>query len=152
MALVARTLRETTDHETARRIQQPQLELIREKIDQLPHAGPGLSGRDWLGALGVFALVVLSTFPVIPFLFIENARWALRTSNALAVAMLFLCGFFFARYAGLRPWTTGLFMVIIGAALVGIATPSGAEYTSIRKSWNPMRSDRRVHMPFLQVP
>jgi len=139
MALVARTLRETTDHETARRmianelpppldsiLQQPQLELIREKIDQLPHAGPGLSGRDWLGALGVFALVVLSTFPVvIPFLFIENARWALRTSNALAVAMLFLCGFFFARYAGLRPWTTGLLMVIIGAALVGIAIALG---------------------------
>ena len=141
MALVAQAVRETTDRENAHRLianelppplaaifRQSELELIREKINQLPHsaAGPRLSGRDWLGALGVFVLVVVSTFPVvIPFLFIEDARWALRTSNALAVAMLFLCGFFFGRYAGLRPWATGVVMVIIGAALVGIAIALG---------------------------
>ena len=140
MALVAQAVRETTDRENAHRLianelpplaanfRQSELELIREKINQLPHSatGPRLSGRDWLGALGVFVLVVVSTFPVvIPFLFIEDARWALRTSNALAVAMLFLCGFFFGRYAGLRPWATGLVMVIIGAALVGIAIALG---------------------------
>jgi len=38
---------------------------------------------------------------------------------------LFFCGVIFARYAGLRPWPTGLTMVVVGAALVGIAIALG---------------------------
>jgi VIT1/CCC1 family predicted Fe2+/Mn2+ transporter len=61
---------------------------------------PTLTGREWLGALGIFILVALSTFPVvIPFIVFEDARIALRTSNALAVILLFVCGFLFARHA-----------------------------------------------------
>jgi hypothetical protein len=78
-----------------RSIFQPaQLELIRERINQLPafNVRPALIGRDWLGAFGVCILVVLSTFPVvIPFIFFEDARLALRTSNAFAVISLFIC-------------------------------------------------------------
>jgi hypothetical protein len=139
--LVAQAVRETTDREKAHRIiadelpqllasvfQRPQLEMIREKISQMPAGGKGprMTGDDWLGALSVFALVVLSTFPVvIPFIVIENARLALRISNVLAVIMLFLCGFFFARYAGLHPWATGLIMVAVGLAQVSIAIALG---------------------------
>jgi hypothetical protein len=39
--------------------------------------------------------------------------------------MLFLCGFFFARYAGLHPWATGLIMVAVGLAQVSIAIALG---------------------------
>jgi VIT1/CCC1 family predicted Fe2+/Mn2+ transporter len=139
IALVARSLRQTTDRERAHRmiadelppllasISQPaQLEAIREKINQMPDAGASLTARDWKGALGVCILVVLSTFPVVvPFIFFDDARLALRVSNALAVISLFLCGFFFARYAGLHPWITGLIMVAVGAALVGISIALG---------------------------
>jgi len=87
---------------------------------------PKLMGRDYLGALGICMLVVVSTFPVvIPLIVIENARLALRTSNAIAVISLFICGFLFARYAGLRPWATGVIMVAIGIAQVSIAIALG---------------------------
>ena len=46
----------------------------------------------------------------------NDARLALRVSNAIAITLLFVCGFLFARYAGLRPWTTGLIMVAVSAA------------------------------------
>lgn len=140
-ALLLRNVREAADHESAYRIiadglppllasifQPTQLEWIREGLRRAPDSETRarLTGRDWLGALGVCFLVVLSTFPVvIPFIVFENEQLALRISNAIAVVSLFFCGFFFARHAGLRPWATGLIMVVVGAALVGIAIALG---------------------------
>ena len=71
-------------------------------------------------------LVFLSTFPpTIPFIFLQNLRRALRLSNAIAIVLLFLCGYFFGRYSGLRPWRCGLVMVIVGSAMVGICIALG---------------------------
>ena len=134
-ALAVRAVRATVNREDAHRIitdelppllaqafQPTQLELIRERIKKIPASDVRLTGRDWRGALGVCILVILSTFPVvIPFIVIADARLALRISNALAVILLFLCGFLFGRYAGLQPLATGLVMVGVGVALVGIA-------------------------------
>ena len=93
---------------------------------RLPASHPGLTGRDWQGAVGVFALVVAATFPVvIPFAVIDDVRVALRISNVLAVVSLFLCGFLFGKHAGLPPWLTGLVMVVVGVALVAIAIALG---------------------------
>jgi hypothetical protein len=101
---------------------QEQLESIRQKLLQLPPQYPRLTRHDWTGAAGICLLSFLSTFPiVIPFMLFGDARLALRISNTVAVVMLFLCGYAFARYAGLRPWTTGLAMVAVGVALVGVA-------------------------------
>src|SRR5690242_5368310 len=60
-------------------------------VDDIPPA-PRLTKEDWLGALAVFLLVFLSTFPiVIPFLvFRHDVYFALRTSNAVALVMLFV--------------------------------------------------------------
>ena len=140
-ALAAKAVRATTDRQAARRIiadelpeplssllQPAQLDSVRQGIEQIPASQlrPRLRGPDWLGAFGVFILVVLSTFPVvIPFIFIDDVRSALRISNALAVVSLFLCGFFFARYAGLHRWLTGLIMVAIGIAMVSITIALG---------------------------
>ena len=56
-----------------------------------------------------FVLVVVTTFPVVvPFLFAGNAQWALRVSNGIAIAMLFLTGFAFARLTGRQPWLAGM--------------------------------------------
>jgi VIT family len=140
-AVIAQKVREAADPEKAHRIianelppllgsvfKPAQLELIRERITQVSASNfrPTLTGRDWLGALGIFILVVLSTFPVvIPFIVVEDTRIALRTSNALAVLLLFLCGFLFARHTGLWPFTTAVIMVVVGVALVGVAIALG---------------------------
>ena len=89
-------------------------------------ARPHLTRSDWLGALGICLLSFLSTFPVvIPFLLFAEARLALRVSNAVAIAMLFLCGFMLGRYAGFRPVAMGLSVVALGGALVGVAIALG---------------------------
>ena len=140
-ALLLRKVREAADHDSASHIiadalpplfasifQPQQLDLIREGLRRVPDSEtrPRLTRRDWLGALSVCILVILSTFPVvIPFLVFENVQTALRISNAVAVVSLFFCGVIFARHAGLPPWATGLTMVVVGAALVGIAIALG---------------------------
>jgi VIT1/CCC1 family predicted Fe2+/Mn2+ transporter len=71
-------------------------------------------------------LVFLSTLPpILPFLFLTDIQLALRISNAIAIAMLFGCGYAFAQHTGLGPWRSGLVMVAIGCAMVGIAIALG---------------------------
>ncbi|HEX6975919.1 MAG TPA: VIT1/CCC1 transporter family protein [Vicinamibacterales bacterium] len=90
----------------------------------VPRAQLGLD--DWRGAFAVFLLVCLSTFPiVIPFLFIRNAALALRTSNLVAIAMLFGCGYALGRYGGFNALKTGLAMVLLGVVLVAITIVLG---------------------------
>ena len=105
----------------------PQIELIRQNLQHLSEpARPQLTRSDWLGALGIFLLSFASTFPiVIPFLLIDDARLALRVSNAIAIMMLFFCGYLFGRYSGFRPMAMGLSMVVLGGAFVGIAIALG---------------------------
>lgn len=105
-----------------------EFDSLHKKLNQLPE--PPLYARlareDWLGGLGVMLLVFFSTFPpTIPFIFFRNLRPALRLSNVIAIVLLFLCGYIFGRYAGLRPWRCGLVMVIVGSALVGICIALG---------------------------
>jgi len=67
----------------------------------------------------VFLLVVLATFPVvIPFLVFRETALALRVSNALSLAMLFIAGWALARYAGGSPWRGGAAMAATGAVLI----------------------------------
>ena len=135
-----RAVRDTADVDTAQRIivdalpkllasalTPTQLELIRQKLRELPEPErPRLTKSDWLGALGLCLLSFVSTFPiVIPFIFIGDARLALRISNVVAIAMLFLCGYVFGRCAGFRPEAMGLSMVAVGGALVGVAIALG---------------------------
>ncbi len=104
-----------------------QLELIRQRLSQAPEpARPHLTKSDWLGAAAICLLSFLSTFPVvIPFLLFAEARLALRVSNAVAIALLFLCGFMLGRYAGFRPMSMGLFVVALGGAMVAVAIALG---------------------------
>lgn len=85
----------------------------------------GVDREDRLAALGVFLLVFLCLFPVvIPFLVFDDLRFALRTSNVIAIALLFLTGFSFGRHLG-HPWRTGIVMVLVGILLVAVAMALG---------------------------
>jgi hypothetical protein len=82
---------------------------------------------DLRGATAIFALVFLSTLPVaLPFVLIEDVGVALRVSNAIAVALLFLIGTGLGRYMGWpRPWVIGLAVACFGAILVAITIALG---------------------------
>ena len=112
----------------AANLREEELETIRQRLIALPDTPkrPRLRPEDWKGALAVFLLVFLSTFPVvIPFMFISDVSFALRTSNLVAIAMLFASGYTLARYGGYRPLLTGGSMVLLGVTLVGLAIALG---------------------------
>jgi hypothetical protein len=139
--LKLRAVRAARNPETAQRIiaealptpvasvmQQGEIETLRQRLNQLPEppTRPRLDKQDFLGAAGVFLIVFLSTFPVvIPFIFMHNALRALRISNAIAIIMLFLSGYWLGHYAGHRPWRMGFMMVVAGSVLVAITIALG---------------------------
>lgn len=139
--LTLRAVRQAPDPETAQRaiaealppelasiLPPEQVELLRQKLQQLPEpsGGPGLTRRDWIGALGLCLLSFVATSPVvIPFVFLSDAKFALRVSYAVAIAMLFCCGYAFGVHSGIKPWATGLSMVAVGSALVGSVVALG---------------------------
>ena len=91
-----------------------------------PVASNRVRKEDLLGAFTSFWLVVLTSVPAaVPFLLIDNARIALRVSNAILLALLFIAGCLWARYTLGKPWLVGLGFLIGGAALVAIAIALG---------------------------
>lgn len=139
--IVFQAVRRATDPQEAQRLiadalppvvasilEPTELEAIRLRLKQLPEppVRARLAKDDWLGGVGVFLLVVLSTFPVIvPFIFMQNAVPALRVSNSIAIAMLFVAGYAYGRFAGRRPWLLGIAMVLLGTLLVAITIALG---------------------------
>jgi VIT family len=104
-----------------------ELEAMRNELSSMPPPSERRLGKDdWVGAVGIFLLVFLSTFPVVlPFFFVKDARLALRFSNGIAIVMLFVCGYSLGRYAGDNPWKTGMAMVVVGILLVAITMALG---------------------------
>ena len=87
---------------------------------------PSLRRGDFAAALLVFAIVFVSTLPVVvPFAVMEHAKRALRVSNGIAIAMLFLTGLSLGRYSFKRPWAVGVVMVVVGLVLVSITMALG---------------------------
>ena len=136
-----RAIREAADGRAARQIlansfnpalasalSNEQLESMRQNLRQMPEPlqRPKLTKRDWLGAGGLCLLCFVSTLPIaLPFIFVSDARLALRISNAVAVALLALCGYAFGYRSGIPPWVTALVMVAFGVAMVGVAIALG---------------------------
>jgi VIT1/CCC1 family predicted Fe2+/Mn2+ transporter len=136
-----RAVRRATDPQKARKlmtaalppavaqvIEPGELDSIHQRLKTLPEppAYATLHKDDWRGAIGVFLLVFLSTFPMaMPFMFMQNAVVALRVSNAIAIILLFFLGYAFGQITGRRPWVMGVAMVILGTILVGICLALG---------------------------
>jgi hypothetical protein len=101
---------------------------LRDRLLRLPEPSGTVTLRkeDYVNASGVFLLVFLSTFPVtVPFLFVADAKPALRLSNAIAVVLLFLTGYAFGRVSGHHPLVVGAVMVVLGLTLVGLTIALG---------------------------
>jgi hypothetical protein len=139
--MIFRAVRQATDPQKAQRLiadalpavvasvlQPAELEAMHHRLKQLPEPPrpARLRKDDWVGALGVFLLVFVSTFPVaIPFIFMHNAGRALRLSNLVAIVLMFILGYAFGRCAGRNPWVMGISMVVLGAILVGLTMALG---------------------------
>jgi len=102
-------------------VSEAEIEAIRGRIvarTSLP-ARPALYRNDLLAAVGIFLIVVASTFPVVlPFLLIQDVATAKFASRAIALAMLFFGGLALGRFAGYGSWKAGLLMAGLGTALV----------------------------------
>lgn len=108
----------------------PDVERLRQRIVAMPHAElsqrPRLQRDDFVGAVAVFVLVFLSTFPVVlPFMFIDDLMLAMRASGLVAIAMLFAVGWNWACYAGMPPWRTGVTMAMLGVAIEAVVIALG---------------------------
>jgi len=91
-----------------------------------PVAPNNIRKDDVLGAFTSFWLVVLTSVPAaIPFLLLDDARLALRISNAILLGLLFVTGWLFARFTLGKPWVAGLSFLVGGAALVAVAIALG---------------------------
>jgi hypothetical protein len=96
-----------------------ELEAMRARLlaAKLP-ARPRLALRDFAGALGIFGIVVLTTFPVaLPFVLMDDMRAALLVSRLLTFAMLFGGGLMLGAHAGYGGWKAGLALLVLGVAL-----------------------------------
>jgi VIT1/CCC1 family predicted Fe2+/Mn2+ transporter len=139
--VMLRAVREAADPSTAHRLigdalpapvtsvlEPAELEAVRVRLKQLPEPPrrAPLGADDLRGALQVFLIVFLSTFPMaIPFIVMRDPVPALRVSNAVAVALLFGAGYAFGRITGRRPVWVGIAMVALGSALVSITIALG---------------------------
>jgi len=87
---------------------------------------PHITRDDLAGAFGVFLLVLVSTLPVaLPFILFSDVAVALRTSNGIALTLLFMCGFGLGHYAGFGAWRSGFTMLAIGLLLVIVTISLG---------------------------
>ena len=104
------------------------LEDMRNGMLALPHVPdrPRLELRDGLAALGIFLIVVASTFPVVlPFAVLQDVGVAKTASRVIALLMLFAGGLALGRHAGYGSWKVGLMMAGLGAALVAAVMALG---------------------------
>jgi VIT1/CCC1 family predicted Fe2+/Mn2+ transporter len=104
----------------AEAIDQQELELIRKRLMELPStAGKRqLTTRDIQKSLAIFSVSFAATFPIVmPFIFIEDSIVALRTSNAVGIALMFLCGWSVAKYVGFNKWAGSTVMAVVGTIM-----------------------------------
>jgi hypothetical protein len=109
-------------------LQDDELGQLHQRLLRLPEPPPrhNLQWHDWQGAGAVFLLVFLSTFPVaIPFMVMSDTGPALRVSNTIAIALLFLTGYIFGKVSGRQPVWVGCGMVLLGAVLVSLTIALG---------------------------
>lgn len=103
--------------------------LYRRIVDHLriqPEQPVRITKSDWWGSVASFWLVFIASLPAaVPFLLINDPFIALRVSNGILLAMLFVTGYSFAQHTMGRPWLFGVSLLGLGFMLVVIAIALG---------------------------
>jgi hypothetical protein len=111
-----------TDHATRQGLYQSVVEHAR----RAPATPNRVLLQDLMGGLAAGWLVFACSFPaVLPFLFLDDPRLALRVSNAILLGLLFFVGWRAARHTLARPWIAGIVFLLVGILLVALAIPLG---------------------------
>jgi VIT1/CCC1 family predicted Fe2+/Mn2+ transporter len=99
---------------------------IAANVRSRPGAPNPITRADLLAAFVSFWLVVIASVPAaIPFLVIDEAYLALRISNAIVLALLFVTGYWWARFTLGKPWVVGFCFLAGGTVLVLAAIALG---------------------------
>ncbi len=99
---------------------------LRGMIVHTAASRPRVTTDDVRSAVAVFILVAATALPpAVPFLLIADPVVALRVSNVVLVALLFVVGFSWARSIGGNGWRTGLIMMLAGVLMVCVAIAFG---------------------------
>ena len=107
-------------------VRQRLYQSIVEHVRSTPATPNRVRREDVMGGLAAGWLVFACGFPaVLPFLFIDDPRLALRVSNAILLGLLFFVGWRAARHALARPWIAGIVFLLVGVLLVAVAIPLG---------------------------
>ncbi|MBV8158571.1 MAG: hypothetical protein JO278_12980 [Dyella sp.] len=113
-------IRNALSRSAQRLLSDTEIESMRQRLasaTDLPDR-PRLDVRDVFGAIRIFFIVVLSTFPVVlPFVLLSDVPTALIVSRILTLIMLFVGGMALGHHAGFSGWATGLGMMALGVAL-----------------------------------
>ena len=97
-----------------------------ENVHARPPTRNKVTKEDFTGALMSCLLVIVTSIPaIIPFLLFDDARFALRVSNAILLVLLFVMGYWWARYTLSSRWITGLSFLAGGFVLVAVAIALG---------------------------
>jgi hypothetical protein len=125
-ALVAEELDEVLSPVTSDAERAALYQRIVENVHAKPPTPNAVTKDDWLGALMSCLLVIVTSVPAaIPFLLFDDARFALRVSNAILLSLMFFTGYSWAKYTLGRPWVVGFVFLIGGLALVVAAIALG---------------------------
>lgn len=99
---------------------------ILERARSTPPGANHVRREDVMGGLAAGWVVFACSFPaVLPFLFLDEPRLALRVSNAVLLGLLFFVGWRSARHTLLNPWIGGGVFLLVGSLLVALAIPLG---------------------------
>jgi hypothetical protein len=104
-----------------------EIEAMRARVLAAPlPSRPRLTRGDFAGAVGIFLIVVGTTFPVaLPFVVVDDVRNALVVSRSLTLAMLFFGGLALGRFAGYGTWRSGVAMVGLGVVITAAVIALG---------------------------
>ncbi len=116
------TLVPVTDEPVRQRLYQS----IVENVRSVPATPNRVRRQDVLGGLAAGWLVFACSFPaVLPFIFLDDPRLALRVSNAILLGLLFYAGWRAARHTLAKAWLAGVTFLLVGVLLVALAIPLG---------------------------
>ncbi|MDH5273526.1 MAG: VIT1/CCC1 transporter family protein [Gammaproteobacteria bacterium] len=124
--MVADELDETLVPVTDEAMRQRLYQSIVEHVRTTPPDPNPVRRADLMGALVAGWLVFACSFPaVLPFVFFDDPRLALRISNAILLGLLFIVGWRAARHTLARPWIAGTVFLLAGVLLVAMAIALG---------------------------
>jgi hypothetical protein len=99
---------------------------IVNRLQQSPPAPNRVRKADLMGGLAACVLVIACSIPaVLPFLVMHDLHRALRVSNGILLALLFIVGYNHAKHTTARPWVTGLVFLGVGVFLVALTIRLG---------------------------